>query len=185
MSQILQSAYQWLADVLYSQTTQNILANTADGADNKAIVIAGGGAYGTSRGAYLELFGNESAGNGGLYLGSGASTNNTIHIQTSGVDSVSIDSVGNMSLPRVGSGLQIKEGANAKMGTVALNGATEVTVSTTAVSATSRIFLTIQSPAGTPAGVAYVSSRVAGTSFGVKGIALDTSTVAWMIVEPA
>jgi hypothetical protein len=84
-----------------------------------------------------------------------------------------------------GKGFKVKEGTNAKMGTLTLNGATEVTVNTTAVSATSRIFLTVQAPGGTPAGVAYVSSRVAGTSFGVKGIALDTSTVAWLIVEPA
>lgn len=83
-----------------------------------------------------------------------------------------------------GEGLHFKEGSNAIMGTLTLNGATEVTVNTTKVTATSRIFLAIQSPAGTVSGVAYVSSRVAGTSFGVKGIALDTSIVAWMIVEP-
>ncbi|MGW4909499.1 glycosyl hydrolase family 28-related protein [Streptomyces sp. NPDC004270] len=38
---------------------------------------------------------------------------------------------------------------------------------------------------GTPAGVAYVSGRIAGTSFTVKGATGDTSTVAWLIVEPA
>ncbi|MFG3018142.1 hypothetical protein ACGFZQ_06250 [Streptomyces sp. NPDC048254] len=38
---------------------------------------------------------------------------------------------------------------------------------------------------GAPAGVAYVSGRTAGTSFTVKGAAGDTSTVAWLIVEPA
>jgi len=84
-----------------------------------------------------------------------------------------------------GRGLLVAEGTNAKMGTLTLNGATEVTVNTTAVTANSRIFLTVQAPAGTPAGVAYVSSRVGGTSFGVKGVALDTSTVAWLIVEPS
>ncbi len=85
----------------------------------------------------------------------------------------------------VGTGLSIKEGVNAKMGTGTLNGATEVTISTTAVSATSRVFLSIQVPHGTPVGSIYVSSRVAGTSFGVKGTALDTSDFAWMIVDPA
>lgn len=90
---------------------------------------------------------------------------------------------GNVTITSPGSGIFIKEGANALMGTLTLNGATEVTVNTTAVSATSRIFLTVQVPGGTPAGVAYVSSRVNGTSFGVKGIALDTSTVAWLIIQ--
>jgi hypothetical protein len=84
-----------------------------------------------------------------------------------------------------GKGLRVKEGTNAKMGTLTLNGATAVPVPTTAVTATSRIFLTIQAPGGTPAGIAYVSARTAGTSFSVKGVAGDTSTVAWLIVEPA
>lgn len=39
---------------------------------------------------------------------------------------------------------------------------------------------------GTIGWLAYVSSRISGTSFGVKGIVVgDTSTVAWMIVDPA
>lgn len=84
-----------------------------------------------------------------------------------------------------GKGLRVKEGTNAKMGTLTLNGATAVSVATTAVTATSRIFLTVQAPGGTPAGIAYVSARTAGTSFSVKGVAGDTSTVAWLIVEPA
>lgn len=92
---------------------------------------------------------------------------------------------GNVILSTVGKGLTVKEGTNARMGTGTLNGATEVTISTTAVTANSRIFLTIQAPAGTPSGTIYVSSRVAATSFGVKSAASDTSTFAWMIVEPS
>ncbi|KUN76268.1 right-handed parallel beta-helix repeat-containing protein [Streptomyces griseoruber] len=84
-----------------------------------------------------------------------------------------------------GKGIKVKEGSNAKMGTVTLTGTTPVTVPTTAVTAASRIFLTVQSPAGTPSGVAYVASRTPGTSFTVKGMAGDRSTVAWLIMEPA
>ncbi len=91
---------------------------------------------------------------------------------------------GNFKLNTAGKGLYIKEGSNATMGTLTANGITEVTVNTTAVTANSRIFLTIQVPGGTP-GAPYISSRVAGTSFGVKSLAADTSTIAWMIVEPA
>jgi hypothetical protein len=76
-------------------------------------------------------------------------------------------------------------GGAATMGRVALNGTTEVTVSTTAVTANSNIFITANVIGGTPLGVAYVSSRNAGTSFGIKGAATDTSTVAWLLVEPA
>ncbi|MCW2872671.1 MAG: Pectate lyase superfamily protein, partial [Streptomyces oryziradicis] len=53
------------------------------------------------------------------------------------------------------------------------------------VTTASRIFLTVQAPGGTPSGVAYVAGRTTGTSFTVKGAAGDTSTVAWLIVEPA
>jgi hypothetical protein len=92
---------------------------------------------------------------------------------------------GNIVYANAGKGLSVKEGTNAKMGTGTLNGATEVTISTTAVTANSRIFLTIQAPAGTPSGTIFVSSRIAATSFGVKSAASDTSTFAWMIVEPS
>jgi len=92
---------------------------------------------------------------------------------------------GELKVITAGKGLSVAEGANARMGTGTLNGAAEVTINTTAVTANSRIFLSIQAPGGTPSGQIYVSSRIAGTSFGVKSVALDTSTFAWLIVEPA
>lgn len=83
-----------------------------------------------------------------------------------------------------GSGLKIKEGSNAKMGTATLVGGT-VTVNTTAVTANSRIFLTTQTLGGT-IGVQYISARSAGTSFTITSASgTDTSTVAWLIVEPS
>lgn len=83
-----------------------------------------------------------------------------------------------------GTGLKIKEGANATMGTATLTlGA--ATVSTTEVTANSRIFLTSQADGGT-AGFLRVSARTAGTSFAITSSSgTDTSTVAWLIVEPA
>ena len=78
----------------------------------------------------------------------------------------------------------IKEGTNAAMGVATLVAGT-VVVNNTRITANTRIFLTIQSPAGT-LGVVYVSARTAGTSFTITSTSiLDTSTVAWMIVEPA
>jgi len=93
---------------------------------------------------------------------------------------------GNLIIGTAGKGLQVKEGTNAKMGTAVLNGITEVTVATTGVTATSRVFLSVETPGGTVGGLAYVSSRIAGTSFGVKSLTIgDTSTIAWLIVDPA
>lgn len=91
---------------------------------------------------------------------------------------------GDVVIDSAGGGLRVKEGSNATMGTLALNGATPVVVATSAVKANSRIFLTHNTPGGTPA-FAWVSARSAGVSFSVTGTALDTSTVAWLIINPA
>jgi hypothetical protein len=91
---------------------------------------------------------------------------------------------GNVKVKTVGKGFYIAEGSNAKMGSATLVGGT-VTVSTTAVTATSRILLTTNNPGGTP-GAVYVSARVAGTSFTITSTSgTDTSDVVWAIFEPA
>ncbi|WP_306317224.1 MULTISPECIES: right-handed parallel beta-helix repeat-containing protein [unclassified Streptomyces] len=93
-------------------------------------------------------------------------------------------SSGNLSLLAPGSGINIAEGANARLGVATLAAGTRV-VNTTAVTAGSRIFLTCQTPGGTP-GWLRVSARTAGTSFTITSSSgSDTSVVAWMIVQPA
>ena len=85
----------------------------------------------------------------------------------------------------VGKGLYIKEGTNATMGTATLSSGT-VTVSTTKVTANSRIFITVQGGTLTNVGSTYVSARTAGTSFVISSTnILDSATVAWVIIEPA
>jgi hypothetical protein len=91
---------------------------------------------------------------------------------------------GNVDVAQAGSGLMVAEGTNAKQGTFSLNGTTAVVVSNTSVTANSRIFLTIQSPVGTP-GSPYVSARSAGASFSAKStVSGDTSLCAYEIIEP-
>ena len=92
---------------------------------------------------------------------------------------------GDLIAATAGGGLKVKEGTNACMGTGVLNGATEVVIETTAVTANSRIFYSFQAVGGTPLGIIYTFARTPGVSFGVKGAATDTSTFAWLIVEPA
>jgi hypothetical protein len=84
-----------------------------------------------------------------------------------------------LALPNIA----IVEGTNAQMGLATLVNGT-VTVNTNKVAANSRIFLTRQSTGGTPADVG-ISARVAGTSFTISSAAGDTSTVAWLIINPA
>lgn len=83
-----------------------------------------------------------------------------------------------------GRGLRVAEGANAKMGTATLVAGT-VVVSTTAVTANSRIMLTGQNSSGTH-GDLTVSARTAATSFTITSTSgTDTRSVAWMLIEPA
>lgn len=91
-------------------------------------------------------------------------------------------STGNVLISTIGKGLQVKTGTNAKIGTATLAAGT-VTVANTSVTANSRIFLTSQSDGGTP-GWLRITAKTASTSFVITSSSLlDTSTVAWLIVE--
>lgn len=122
--------------------------------------------------------GIESSGAGEIYLtaGAGLSVSVTSNISFTG---------GDFQILTPGKGLDVAEGANARMGLATLSGGT-VTVSTTAVAANSRIFLTPQD-SGTiavPAALG-VSTRTAGASFDITSAdAADDRTVAWVILAP-
>ncbi len=96
-----------------------------------------------------------------------------------------VDVNGNIQMNTAGNGLYIKEGSNATMGTATLSAGT-VVVSTTKVTANSRIFLTVNGGTLTNVGAVYVSARTAGTSFTITSLnILDASNVAWAILEPS
>lgn len=106
-------------------------------------------------------------------------TFNPLFIRSS---AVSVDSPLQFTQPAYG--IKLKEGSNAKMGTATLVAGSAV-VSTTSVAANSRIQLTGNADGGTP-GWLRVSTRTAGTSFTItSSSATDTSTVAWIIFDPA
>lgn len=90
---------------------------------------------------------------------------------------------GDLSCDTAGGGLRVKTGADATAGTATLAAGT-ATVTTAKVTASSIILLTHQTAGGVP-GAAHVSARTPGTSFTITGLATDTSTVGWLIVEPA
>jgi hypothetical protein len=99
---------------------------------------------------------------------------------------VTLQTGGDLIVGNAGNGLLVKEGTNARLGTATLSSGA-ATVTTSAVTANSRIFLTPQnlSGVGTPQPIG-VSARVAGTSFTITSASSsDTSTIGWMIVEPA
>lgn len=91
-------------------------------------------------------------------------------------------STGSVLISTIGQGLSIKQGTNSKIGTAILVAGT-TTVSNTSTTANSRIFVMSQLDGGTP-GFLRITSKVVGTSFTItSSSALDTSTVAWIIIE--
>lgn len=87
-------------------------------------------------------------------------------------------------LGRVGwTALSLKDGTNKRMGQATLVGGT-VVVSNTAVTASTRIFLSHANTSGT-LGHLYISARTAATSFTITSSSgTDTSTVNWLLIEP-
>jgi stage V sporulation protein SpoVS len=87
---------------------------------------------------------------------------------------------GDVIIATAGDGLQIKSGANAKIGTASFVAQTVVTVNTTAVTANSLIFVTGQDGVDSYA----VQNKIVGTSFEIHHVGGNTTAiVAWMIVE--
>lgn len=91
---------------------------------------------------------------------------------------------GSLVFRAVGQKLHFKNGTNASFGTATLS-IGSVNVATTAVTATSVIFLTDQNPVGTVGFIGLGGIR-AGSGFTVLSTnVLDTSVIGWMIVEPS
>lgn len=61
-----------------------ISASNADADDDSTVTLAGGGASGTTRGAYLQLEGNEVAGGGDLLLATGNSSGSAMELAVAG-----------------------------------------------------------------------------------------------------
>lgn len=91
---------------------------------------------------------------------------------------------GHISLNTIGKTIKFTSGANGVVGSTTLAGGTK-TVSTTAVTATSHIFVTVRTLGTVAAPKAMlVNTIVAGTSFVITSAdATDTSTVDWIIFD--
>lgn len=119
-----------------------------------------------------------------------STTGTPIIFSRSGVEQGRFDSSGNLQattgnvvVNTAGKTLTVKSGANAKAGTVTVNGATGVVVNTTAITANSVIEYGLKTVGGTPGGKPYESAVSVGTSFTVKATAGDTSTYNWVIID--
>lgn len=94
---------------------------------------------------------------------------------------------GGVNIATAGNGLTIKAGSNAKIGVTGAfpgGGTNAVTVSTTAVTANSIVFVSAVTFTGGITGAPYITAITAGTSFVINVPDNSfTGTVGWMIVE--
>ena len=163
---------------------------TAGAAGGAFTLVAGAGGVGSATGGTGGAI-NIRAGLGGasgtpgaggdIIFQTAATTSLAEHLRITAAGAVVVTAAP-LQIATLGQGLQVKTGTNSKLNTAVLVGGT-VTVANTSVTANSRIFLTSQSDGGTP-GFLRVTAKTVGTSFVITSSnPLDTSTVAWMIVE--
>lgn len=108
--------------------------------------------------------------------GSGSVFQNGVQVDT-------ISGSNTLTNKTIGDKIRITTGSNASAGTGTLTAGT-VTISTTAVTASSLIFLQDTASSITNVGTLTVSSKTAGSGFVVTStLALDTSTFNWLIIN--
>lgn len=181
---------------------------TADADDDGRVGVSGGGAsFSSARGGQLNVYGNEHATKpgwaeliAGNVTGSAAIINcniatGSIDLQIAGTPEITITNTavtlptnnlvltaGDVLINGIGKGLQVKSGSNAKAGTVTANGATGVSVATTAITANSAVIFGLKTVGGTTAPV-YMDTVTPGTGFNIKSTAGNTSVYNWVIVD--
>lgn len=88
-----------------------------------------------------------------------------------------------LKLGSAGGGIAIAEGTNARMGVATLTGTTPVTIANTSVTANTRVGVFRQTATGT---LGHLSvTKNAGANFTIQSSAAETSTVFWILFEPA
>lgn len=121
-------------------------------------------------------------GTGEIQIGSGSASREVV-LSRSAANTLNL-ATSDFQIGTAGRTLIVKNGTNAKAGTVTANGTTAVTVNTTAVTANSAIILSYKSGAGNTT-APYVSALTAGTSFQIKSAAGDAAVYNWVIIEQA
>lgn len=176
---------------------------TSGTAEHNQFVFSGtfnqtGGANGITRGIYLnqtltavadmrliEIAANSSSAKG-IYQTGTSTTNNFVGPTGFGATTTPTDKLevtGNIALLTAGNKLKITTGSNASIGVSGAMTAGSITISTTAVTANSLIFLTHATLGGTQ-GILSVGTITAGTSFVINSSsATDTGTVNWWIIN--
>jgi len=179
-----------------ANTTLTTLASSNGSAGNAAVCRSQWGTSASATSFVIDVYGTNFTGKGSVVeLNNTANsnmrflTNNTIAMDINGSQVVTyygnlVTSGSSLKLTGEGDGIYIKEGASAATLGVATLVAGTVTVTTTKVTANSRIFLSRKTIGGTPGTIDYTIS--AGASFTINSTSgTDTSVVNWFLLEPA
>lgn len=134
----------------------------------------------------IEIAANSTSAKG-IYQTGSSTTNNFVGATGFGSTTTPTDKLevtGNIALLTAGNKMKIATGSNASVGTATLSSGT-ITVNTTAVTASSLIFVSYDTPSGTTGQLSAPSgSIVAGTSFVINSTSgSDASTVYWWIIN--
>lgn len=198
-------------NLLFNGAATGLIAqNTSDAADSRSIDIAGGGATGSTRGATIQIYGNEHAGAPGeIRLSTGAINTAALNLYTSNSNTNAFigfnpgnnlkwkvdgptgqlmsdaTNGGGIVIAKTGNTLAVDSGtaASACKGTGTHNGTTAVTITTTCA-ATGSIPFFVDTSEPTASSGCWVTNIVNGTSFDVdcKSVSQD-ATFAWWILK--
>lgn len=83
-------------NIQFSGPNPTITNSTADGSDNKYIILSGGGSTGNTRGGYIKVSGNEETGTGKVLIEAGNVSGGTIDFYTQGANRGGFDYSGNL-----------------------------------------------------------------------------------------
>lgn len=163
-----------------SLTTTTSLSATTTITSGTGITATTGGVT-ASAGNIVATLGNITATAGSVSAGTTITAGTSMTATLGAITATN----GNLVLGTAGNKLSIATGANASVGTSVAMTAGTVTISTTAVTASSKIFLTANTPGGTQGTLsAPTASIVAGTSFVINSSSnTDTSTVNWWLIN--
>lgn len=92
-------------DIIHPNTssdTMTIRPSTVDGSDDSNILISGGGNAGPTRGARVDIRGNESVGAGDLLLSSGDAAGSSLLFDSGGTQTGEVDSAGKWTIGESG-----------------------------------------------------------------------------------
>lgn len=150
-----------------------------------------GSAFSTTSKASITMLTTQTwtAANNGTAIAFSITTNNTTTLTEIARILNTSTSISGIAISDLGSGLLIKEGANARMGRAVLIpvllSPSVVVVSNNTVTANTEIFLTSNVPSGGP-GILSITARTPGVSFTISSSSIgDTSTVSWLLIEPS